>query len=49
MNLYKAICKTVGCPAIYSVFELWADEVPVNVVCGNCGELITDIEPEEIA
>ena len=49
MNLYKAICKTVGCPAIYSTAELWSEEFPVNVICGTCGEPITDIEPDQIA
>jgi hypothetical protein len=44
MNEFSAVCRVLGCPNFGSPAHLTTDElIPTNVVCGACGQQITDI------
>lgn len=41
--IYKVTCKIIGCPNSFLEMDAISELVPENVVCGPCGNQITDI------
>jgi hypothetical protein len=41
--IYKAICKTDGCPNAYLRVDIVSEGYPTNVICGPCENEILDI------
>ena len=43
---YKVTCKTTGCPNSFLAVDVISETFPENVVCGPCGNQITDISAQ---